>query len=93
MHSRMCTQHIPQEHCNLSHTLCPQNFGFVFYMGGVNGNTSALPFLLVVKGFYLGALKTFEFFCEGPIKVTHYKEKTLSFGMCPKLINMYCKYL
>jgi len=49
--------------------------------------------LIGSKSFYLGALKTFEYFGEGPIKVTHYKEKTLSFGMCPKLIDMYCKYV
>jgi hypothetical protein len=41
-------------------------------------------FLIASKSFYLGALKTFDFFCEMPIKMDPLQRK---------LINIYCKYV
>jgi hypothetical protein len=43
------------------------------------------------KIIILGALNILYVFYEGPLKMAHYKKKTLSFVMCPCLINMDCK--
>jgi hypothetical protein len=79
-------------HHNLPHMLCPKACNVYNWL------KRALPQSHIGrKCFYLENIKFIMiFFCEGSIKVTHSKIKTLNFAMCqlgmyPQLISMDCK--
>jgi hypothetical protein len=79
MNSTICTQDIPQEHHNLSHSVCPKGCACIICISDKE------KFFHVIKNLYLGALKMLHSFVKGYSKWTFApekkKKKTLSFWM------------